>query len=451
MMPEGSGSIRKQFEMMIVNNARKTYLDILRIIASVLVVGVHVSAFSIDALEIGSFDFLVANAFDCLSILGVPIFVMISGALELGRGGDTVNAASKEPRISIKSDSHSGADKISKSGSDKGSENYQMDRTGVEPMSVSKSGKNGSYAECSLDTSSTDTGTEIRRSLKKVLYLMLLYFFWLMIYNLLNCYQEGYGFSFTSIRKNVILESLMGRGIYHLWFLPMLAGLSLAAPFLKSFAKDKRLCHYFLLLSFIFTILLPTILKFQYRFPFYAVVEGLYSRIPYVVFTGYTGYFVLGHVLNKWGKEWRFVNRPFPLILLFLISYTIGHLVCFYDSIRWGQLSTILNDPFSATDFIAAGSIFLLVKLVWGGKEIEKGKNLPDAGCQNALLQRLSKATLGVYILHPAVLMIATWAGLNTLFAPQIISIPVCIAIVYLICMGITLVLKMIPGIGRLF
>ena len=370
-----------------MNNTRKTWLDILRIISSVLVVGVHVSAFSIDELEIGSFDFLCANAFDCLSILGVPLFVMISGALELGR----------------------------------------------------ESGEEGSSGD-------------IGRSLKRAGHMMLLYFFWLMCYNLLNCLQEGYGFSLTSIRKNVILETLLGRGIYHLWFLPMLAGLALAAPFLKSFARDTKLSRYFLILYSFFTILLPTILKFQYRFPYYSVVEGLYSRIPYVVFTGYTGYFVLGHLLANTEKEGdsgsSYVNYAgIPvLILLFLLFFNIGHLVCFYDSIRWGQLSTILNDPFSLTDFVSAGCIFLLVKRLDGGNKPAAA----ESGKSRSLLTALSAATLGVYILHPAVLILASHLGLNTLFAPQLISVPLGIAVVYLISLGLTLILKKVPGIRGL-
>ena len=426
---------------------RKTWLDILRILSSVLVVGVHVSAFSIDALAIGSFDFLVANAFDCLSILGVPLFVMISGALELGR-----------------------------------------------------------------EKSSEGSAGDIKRSLKRAGHMMLLYFFWLMCYNLLNCLREGYGFSFASIRKHVVLESLLGRGIYHLWFLPMLAGISLAAPFLKSFAGDRKLTRYFLVLYFLFTILLPTILKFQYRFPYYAVVEGLYSRIPYVVFTGYTGYFVLGHFLEngdgETGTSSSYVNRigtP-ALLLLFLVFFNTGHLVCFYDSIRWGQLSTILNDPFSVTDFVSAGCIFLLVKRCCGSGSAETAAADSESRCvetdavadcgsrcaetaaadsesrrvetaaadragmsaETAAAQKeagdglmagseggrfltaLSGATLGVYILHPAILMLASRLGLNTLFAPQLISIPICIIAVYLVSLGLTLILKKVPGIRGL-
>lgn len=59
------------------------YLDILRILACLLVVGVHVSAYKIHDLPVRSFAFGVTWAADWLSLLGVPLFAMISGALVL--------------------------------------------------------------------------------------------------------------------------------------------------------------------------------------------------------------------------------------------------------------------------------------------------------------------------------------------------------------------------------
>ena len=59
------------------------YLEALRLVACILVVGVHVSAFNLEQVPVESLNFKVMNGLDCLSILGVPLFVMISGALFL--------------------------------------------------------------------------------------------------------------------------------------------------------------------------------------------------------------------------------------------------------------------------------------------------------------------------------------------------------------------------------
>ncbi|MBQ1298473.1 acyltransferase family protein [Candidatus Saccharibacteria bacterium] len=62
---------------------RILYFDTLRIIAMISVIFVHVSAQNWYAVDIFSRDWTVFNFFDSLSRFGVPIFVMISGALFL--------------------------------------------------------------------------------------------------------------------------------------------------------------------------------------------------------------------------------------------------------------------------------------------------------------------------------------------------------------------------------
>ena len=351
------------------------YFDILRAIGCVLVVGVHVSAFSMDELPLRSMDFFFANAYDCLSIFGVPLFVMLSGALELNRDF-------------------------------------------------------------------SDSTQEILHSVKKSCYLILLYFLWLAFYNVLNCVQEGYGFSLNSVKQNILLSSLLGRGIYHLWFLPMLAGLTLVSPFLRLIARNKKISCYFLVLYAILTILFPTLLKFQYRFPYYELVEGLYSRIPYVVITGFTGYFLLGHFL-AFHLPSQSKNKNILFLCVFLFSWGIGAGICFYDSLLWGQPSTIINDPYSVTDFLAVTSLFLLVKNIFS--KTDEAKTLWPC-----FIRTLADCSLGIYLLHPALLMLLKWTGFSTLFLPQVLSIPLTVVGVVVICLLITFLLRKIPGIGKL-
>lgn len=62
---------------------RIAYLDLVRVIAGILVIMVHISAQQIENLAVGSTAFAITNAFNCLSFSGVALFVMISGALAL--------------------------------------------------------------------------------------------------------------------------------------------------------------------------------------------------------------------------------------------------------------------------------------------------------------------------------------------------------------------------------
>ena len=75
------------------------YLEVLRLVACILVVGVHVSAFNLEQVPVESLNFKVMNGLDCLSILGVPLFVMISGALFLAPSYDVTVIQRKFPGL----------------------------------------------------------------------------------------------------------------------------------------------------------------------------------------------------------------------------------------------------------------------------------------------------------------------------------------------------------------
>lgn len=61
---------------------RFTY-DFIRIFACILVVTVHVAAISFEHYATDTFHWSVSNFFDCVGIIGVPLFFMLSGALLL--------------------------------------------------------------------------------------------------------------------------------------------------------------------------------------------------------------------------------------------------------------------------------------------------------------------------------------------------------------------------------
>lgn len=63
---------------------RIVYMDVLRVIACFSVIMIHSSARYV-VKDIGSFNFWVGNIFDGLARIGVPLFIMISGALMLDK------------------------------------------------------------------------------------------------------------------------------------------------------------------------------------------------------------------------------------------------------------------------------------------------------------------------------------------------------------------------------
>lgn len=65
------------------NNKHIIYLDILRIISTIAVIIIHISAQNWYNTSVSSFEWNVFNIFDSMFRWPVPIFVMISGTLFL--------------------------------------------------------------------------------------------------------------------------------------------------------------------------------------------------------------------------------------------------------------------------------------------------------------------------------------------------------------------------------
>lgn len=342
------------------------YLEVLRLVACILVVGVHVSAFNLEQVPVESLNFKVMNGLDCLSILGVPLFVMISGALFL--------APSYE--VTVK-----------------------------------------------------------KFYTRKIPRIVFLYFFWLLFYNVVNLLENGTVWNFTNVKKQIVLESLLGKGMYHMWYLPMLAVLYLLTPFLKSFAADRKKCLLFCTLGFGYSILLPTALKFE--FPYRTIVESLYNQFDCSFFGGYVTYYVLGHALHEYVPKLS-AQKKAALGLAGVIAMAIEIAVCNAWSVKTGIMSTILNTPFSVTAFIGAAAIFLLLRDGVSGRK------------QEELSGRLAGLTLGIYLIHPLFLRIYGWLGGTTLFAPAAIAVPLIIVLITLISGAAVYVLSKVPVVKKI-
>lgn len=342
------------------------YLEVLRLVACILVVGVHVSAFNLEQVPVESLNFKVMNGLDCLSILGVPLFVMISGALFL--------ASSYE--ITVK-----------------------------------------------------------KFYTRKIPRIIFLYFFWLLFYNVVNFLENGTVWNFTNVKKQIVLESLLGKGMYHMWYLPMLAVLYLLTPFLKSFAADRKKCLLFCALGFAYSILLPTALKFE--FPYRTIVESLYNQFDCSFFGGYVTYYVLGHALHEYVPKLS-AQKKVALGLGGVIAMGIEIAVCNAWSVKTGIMSTILNTPFSVTAFIGAAAIFLLLRDGVSGRK------------QKELSGKLAGLTLGIYLIHPLFLRIYGWLGGTTLFAPAAIAVPLIIVLITLISGAAVYALSKIPVVKKI-
>lgn len=275
--------------------------------------------------------------------------------------------------------------------------------------------------------------------LRRTLHFFVLYYIWKAFYQVVAMLEKGESFTLSNIKDDVILALIQQRGYYHLWFLPMIAILYMAVPFVKKGFAEKKLCRYFLIVFFVTALFVPTLLHYEFKFKYLLV--DFFASNDFYLFGGYMGYFVLGHYLHNWRGEITGKKR----VLLyaaggfsFLLACVLGTL----DARAAGELSYHMNTPFAATTFFTAAALFVAGQSA-GGKIAASAK----AG---NVLARLAGTVFGVYLLHPLAILFWESVGFRTSLCTPLLSIPlltVCTAV--LSGLATALLLK-VPGVRKL-
>lgn len=226
------------------------------------------------------------------------------------------------------------------------------------------------------------------------------------------------------IMINVFLKCILF-GKYHTWFIFMLLGLYAITPLLYGIARKKELLRYFLLLSVIFTLILPMVSAAGQFSRINSVIESVYMQ--FVV--GYTlyylsGYFICYYMEQKWEKYAE---------ILFVISAAAGLFISIWMSERAGCVDQEAYTIFSVCGYLMSVSLMMLFKKYCGAERksviINKAASLQKYG-------------IAVYLIH--VLFVEMWtkeSGLiNLLYAGMI----------WLLSMGIGMTAYHVPIIKRL-
>ena len=317
---------------------RKTYLDILRIIATFSVVVIHVSATPWYKYPTSSLNWQFSNVWDSSARFSVPIFFMISGILFLN----------PQKNITIK--------------------------------------------------------TIMTKYIKRIFFILI---FWSIFYSAYNTYNDfKFDISAQSIKyfiKNAIY------GPYHFWFLFVLIGLYLVTPILREIAKNEKILNYFISLSFIISIILPTLqLIPKFGNYFFGYIELYQIRTV----LGYSFYFVFGY----WLDQQQFTKKQLNL------SYIIGFLaICVTAiltslvSLKQNHLNTTFYDYLRLNNMLAATGIFLFIK--------NKSTAIDLKESTLTIINKHSKYSFGIFIIHAFVLSLLSRFSFFYSFT-QALSIP---------------------------
>jgi len=258
-------------------------------------------------------------------------------------------------------------------------------------------------------------------------------------------------FQYLTIERYHNLSSIIGLtiiGHYHLWFLYLIIGIYIALPVLKKISENKTVLQYFLIISFVFTFILPLIIEigksnlpqqiwdsFDSHPYFLKALEGNFNLLNPTIAIGFVFYFMLGHYIDIKDIKSRHV-----------ILITIGGLIGFLCIIMGTYYSTSLQNSFSGDFYhylnicplFEAIAVFCFIKYISHSRHHTK-----------RIIDTLSKTSFGTYLIHLMLMETCISYGIDTLIINPILSIPLIVFLLYTISTLIIFVLIQIPWINR--
>lgn len=216
------------------------------------------------------------------------------------------------------------------------------------------------------------------------------YVTWMLVYgavDAISLFSENLATPKTVI--NAFLKNIIF-GRYHTWFLLTLIALYAVTPFLRPFIEDRKKRRYFLLLSVLFTVLLPQIGSYSER------LNGTIQQFHMMVVVGYVMYFVLGYELQQVSMNWK---KTILAAGVFVLSAGAGYLLSLKAAANVGTECQTVYAEFTLIGLMMNASAFALLKgcFEWAGE-----------WKMTKWVIYLQGFGMGIYLLHP---LINTWLG----------------------------------------
>ena len=236
--------------------------------------------------------------------------------------------------------------------------------------------------------------------------------------------------------RNVIIAFF--RGQMHLWFLFMMACLYLLIPFFRRISQSRRLVAYFLILSLVFTFILPVV-RSLLRGGAAGVAEYISSKTYFHFTLGYAPYFLLGRFLDS--TELRRPAR-FAIYALGLASLAASVLLTvFYEPAR-AQFTTSNINAFHPFILLQSAALFTFAKYGFS--------RLSFSDRSRAVWRFLAARMFGVYLVHllviKAVCRFTKLGGAPTFAA---LMVPIAVAATFAVSLAISAILSRIPVVNR--
>jgi len=262
---------------------------------------------------------------------------------------------------------------------------------------------------------------------KNILRIVTAFLFWSFLYALASYHFKGKDI------EDCVTEFVQGH--YHMWFLFMIVGLYIISPLLRPIVKSENIMEYFLFLSFLFTMVLPS-LAFCLSYLDSDKVElysSLLDRANIHMILGYCSYFVLGYYLHRkeLSKRWRIV-----IYLLGILGFVTTVGLTYLYTQNEGQAQDYFYSFFSVNVAMEAMGVFVFFKYHVGRKRYWFAK----------FITVLSVCSFGAYLVHTMIIeRMYELVGINAVSFNPAVSVLVIGSIVFVISFVIAFLLKNIP------
>jgi len=238
-----------------------------------------------------------------------------------------------------------------------------------------------------------------------------------------------------SIDLSFIFQTLIkGKPYYHLFFLFLIFGLYLITPILKVYLKsassaDRK--------YFIFTTLLLAWIYSMFQY-FIFSDRFLNSLNIITMFIPFIGYYVLGYHISIEPRKASIAH----LSLLFIICILINILstVFFIKVFGSDQRFLFMGCYVSPTIMLMSFSVFTILRVNGAAFLLSKPLRF------RSLCSKASRATLGVYLIHPMILdILGRYPGISGYLPVPWIGIPATIIVTTIISYLIVMIAQRLP------
>lgn len=335
----------------------------------------HVSAGGVIGCPVGSVEWEICNVYDSMVRWCVPVFVMISGALFLGRD--------------------------------------------VSMRNVYK---------------------------KNILRLAVAYVVWCVVYyvsdssnDIIPCLKD------IVCHPSTLIYVLSGRK-FHLWFLPMLIGLYMSIPILKSIAQNTSARKHFVCLSlfFMFVVTFVSVLVNAVSLSeenlllmhFRTLIDGTIVKIQPEVLACYACYFILGYYLNKC----MIINKRRMIVYLLGI---MGYVMTVYFTRRYSLCTSTLTEQFYGYNTINVCFLSMAIFVFF------KYSSFSYNRFYRKIIVKLSNYSFGAYLIHILWLEFLRSVHIDALHFSPSYAVPVVTIVIAVLSYASSAILNQIPIIKK--